>query len=151
MLSRSIAKQALWCKIILVFDVLSRMISQAQSTRDFVGIQLANSAPTLTHLFFADDDIIFLKDSPTSVATLTGILNKFTSASGQRINSSKSGIIFGTRTPNFLKESVCNIINILVWQHPGNYLGVPAEWGRAKIQNTMAAREGDVQNGGLER
>lgn len=33
---------------ILVFDVLSRMIFQAHSRGEFLGIQLANSSPTLT-------------------------------------------------------------------------------------------------------
>lgn len=80
------------------------MINKASSDGEFHGFQLALAAPQLTHLFFADDALIFCQDSPQGIATLTGLLNTFTNASGQRINITKLGIIFGAATPNVLIE-----------------------------------------------
>lgn len=81
----------------MVFDVLSRMITQACDSGTLHGINLAVSAPTLTHLFFADDTILFTKDNTEDVHQIIKILNTFTSASGQKINLTKSGIICGCK------------------------------------------------------
>lgn len=48
---------------ILVFDVLSRMINDAKSHNTLSGLKLATEAPALTHLFFADDAILFAQES----------------------------------------------------------------------------------------
>lgn len=120
---------------ILVFDVLSRKISRAFNRVDFNGIGLANSAPTLTHLFFVDDVVIFSQDSPESIVTLTAILNLFTAASSQRISTTKLGIIFGKRTPNHVKTTIANILQFPIWHSQGTYLGIPVEWGGSKVQN----------------
>lgn len=60
---------------ILVFDVLSRLITKAPLNDSFEGIKLAPSTPTLTHLFFADDAIIFSRDSIANIYQLISILS----------------------------------------------------------------------------
>lgn len=59
----------------------------------------------------------------------------FTSASGQKINLSKSGIICGCKISQHVKDRVSSISNIPIWSNPGQYLGIPAEWGGLKIQS----------------
>lgn len=80
---------------ILVFDVFSRLISYANSIGLIKGLTLAKDAPTLTHLFFADDSVLFGRASKEEMFQVVKILNDFTVASGQMINLQKSGIIFG--------------------------------------------------------
>lgn len=98
------------------------------------GIQLADNAPPLSHLFFAYDAILFARDSQAEIYQLVNILNIFTKASGQRVNLSKCGIICGRRMDPSTKAALSHITNIPIWEHPGKYLGVPAEWGDSKIQ-----------------
>lgn len=43
---------------IIVFDVLSRMLSQGRNSNVLQGVNLAANVP-LTHLFFADDVLLF--------------------------------------------------------------------------------------------
>lgn len=73
---------------ILVPDVLSLMINEAVGKGDLEGFKLAREAPTLTHLMFADDSLLFAKATRKDVYCLMHILNTGT-------NISKSGIIFG--------------------------------------------------------
>lgn len=40
-----------------------------------------------------------------------------------------------------MKESSCNILNIPVWLSPGNYLGIPGEWGGSMVQNLQWLHE----------
>lgn len=44
---------------ILLFDIFSRMISRASSMGNIKGVRLAPNTHFLTHLFFADDAILF--------------------------------------------------------------------------------------------
>lgn len=80
---------------ILIFYVLYRLLSDANSLGLTLGLKLAPRAPTLTHLFFADDVLIFGRASLEEVYQIVSILNCFTAASGQKISQQKSGIICG--------------------------------------------------------
>lgn len=45
---------------ILVSDVLSKMISRADN-KQLQGVKMSAHGPSISHLFFADDTLIFLK------------------------------------------------------------------------------------------
>lgn len=126
---------------ILVFDVLSRLISEVASKDLIQGIKLAEYVPSLTHLFFADDDIVFSKDSPKEVFQITKTLNLLTNARGQKVNLSKSGIICGCKVDSSIRNRIVSITNIPIWANPGTYLGVLAECGGSKVQDLNWLKE----------
>ncbi|GJV71758.1 reverse transcriptase [Tanacetum coccineum] len=47
----------------MVNDVLSRQITKAMEFRSLLGIKMARTCPVISHIFFADDSIFFLKAS----------------------------------------------------------------------------------------
>lgn len=126
---------------ILVLDVLSRLISDACGKDLLHGIHLADSAPPLSLLFFADNAILFTRDTQEDVYQLINILNIFTSALGKKLNLSKSGIICGGRALPEFKVKVSAMTNIPLWDSLGKYLGIPAEWGGSKIQGLSWLKE----------
>lgn len=74
----------------LVNELLSRMIEKSTSKRDITGIKISKNAPLISHLFFADDLLIFCKANTNDISSLRAILDHFTAISGQSINYSKS-------------------------------------------------------------
>ncbi|CAL2259470.1 unnamed protein product [Prunus armeniaca] len=116
----------------IVSDVLSLLIQSAVSNELLQGIKMGNRAPTLSHLMFADDTLIFLKASTQNCRNLIMLLNAYCYASGQQVNFSKSTLFFSPHTPMHLRESLCNIFGMPEVEDPGNYLGLPTVWGRAK-------------------
>ncbi|WOH11619.1 hypothetical protein DCAR_0831109 [Daucus carota subsp. sativus] len=44
----------------------SAVLRQAENRRDIMGLKVARSAPSITHLFFADDSLLFVKASTRS-------------------------------------------------------------------------------------
>lgn len=111
---------------ILVADVLSHMLTKAQEGRIITRIRLAAEAPFLTHLFFADDALLFAKATPEEMFQLIRLLNSYCLASGQKINVTKSGIIFGAFVQQTTRIRLQNILHMQTWSNPGRYLGVPA-------------------------
>lgn len=82
---------------ILCSELLSGLCRKAQSTGALLGIRVANGSPRVNHLLFADDTMFFCKASVKSCAALKSILQKYESASGQRINVQKSSISFSRK------------------------------------------------------
>lgn len=84
------------------------------------------AAPSITHLLFADDTILFGKSQPRDVESIDVILRHLEAASGQRINRDKSNIFFGRRTPpgiiNLFTSRLCiPVASVEEWR----YLGFP--------------------------
>jgi hypothetical protein len=73
----------------------SAILRQAQVERQISGVKFGSDGPTVTHLLFADNSIVFLKASSASLATLRGILHDYEESSGQKVNLEKSSIFFG--------------------------------------------------------
>ncbi|XP_057417986.1 uncharacterized protein LOC130712164 [Lotus japonicus] len=120
---------------ILAMDFLSHMLLNAQNSNLLKGVNLARTAPPLTHLSFADDAILFAKAEEGELYQMQKILDQLSKASGQRINTSKSGLLNGKTMDPRKRKTLADILHVEVWDSPGSYLGLPAEWGRSKISS----------------
>jgi hypothetical protein len=56
------------------------------------GIKVASSAPSVNHLGFADDSLLFFKASTEGAMEVKLVLTKYCKASGKQINMDKSSI-----------------------------------------------------------
>ncbi|QHN82087.1 putative mitochondrial protein [Arachis hypogaea] len=92
----------------------------------------SNMDSSITHLLFADYCIIFAKAKEEEVYQIIQVLNRYTEASGQRINLEKLGISFGSLIPIQTKVNIEEILGMAAWENPGKYLGLPTIWGRSK-------------------
>jgi hypothetical protein len=64
----------------------SALLRQAQAAKDIEGVGFSPGGPTITHLLFADDSIVFLEASEPSLAALRILLQSYEACSGQRVN-----------------------------------------------------------------
>lgn len=126
---------------ILAADVLSHMLLKAREQGVIEGVSLSRSGPTLTHLFFADDSLLFAKTKDAEMFQLIRILNMYSHASGQMINLAKSGLIGGKFLGYPIKCRLARILSIQVWENLGKYLGLPGDWGRKKSNDLAWIRE----------
>lgn len=78
---------------IICVEWLSRKISDCQVSRRLSGIRLFRGAPIISHLFFADDSIFFIKATGSYAICLNNILRDYQGFSGQRINFLKSEVV----------------------------------------------------------
>ncbi|OMO55184.1 reverse transcriptase [Corchorus capsularis] len=117
---------------LVVVDVLSRMIQDAIDDGSVKGIKLSKHCPVLSHLFFADDALLFMEARVQNCQKVAEIIEKFCKASGQRVNLLKSSAIFSLNTSDQLRNDIAGSLGITVAQNPGTYLGIPGLWGKTR-------------------
>nr|XP_008351105.2 uncharacterized protein LOC103414509 [Malus domestica] len=119
---------------LLIGEVLSRLIQAAVEKKSLDGIKLGITGPVLSHIFFADDMLIFLRANEKNCRNLVNLLKAFCAASVQEVNLQKSSVFFGANTSVRVSEELGSILGMPILDNPGSYLGVPACWGRSKKQ-----------------
>lgn len=79
---------------LLCIEALSFMLAQAKERGHIFGFQVCTNGPTITHLLFADDSLLFCKANIHECDQLLDILKKYKEALGQEVNFNKSAITF---------------------------------------------------------
>lgn len=88
--------------------------------------------PELHHLFFVDDSLFFLKGTVENAHELKTILTKYCNASGQRINNTKSTLVFSREAAEGCCKEIEDELQIRRVHDLGKYPGLPSVWGRFK-------------------
>lgn len=117
---------------ILCTEVLSALCYKAMEDGSLSGVRVSRHSPSVNHLLFVDDTMLFRKSNPASVTALSSILNQYELLSGQRINLLKSTVSFSARTPPEVKARVKQTLGIESEGGIGKYLGLPELFGRRK-------------------
>ena len=70
------------------------------------GVAVCRGAPILSHLFFADDSLIFCKASLEECDSLQHVLKVYEDAFGQQLNRAKTSLFFSSNTDQQLQEEI---------------------------------------------
>ncbi|KAL0427401.1 UNVERIFIED_CONTAM: hypothetical protein Slati_2914900 [Sesamum latifolium] len=75
-------------------EAFSGMIRKAERAGMIQGIAVSRMAPLVSHLLFADDNLIFCQATEEALLCIKDILLSFEQASGLKINLHKSAMVF---------------------------------------------------------
>ena len=113
-------------------EVLSRGLNNLTMQSRFLGFKVPYRCPTITHLAFADDVLIFANGSSSSLKAIMQVLQAYQRCSGQLINVQKSCYLVHPSMPP-ARRRVIERITGFAWQSfPIRYLGFPLYSGRCK-------------------
>ncbi|KAE8661043.1 hypothetical protein F3Y22_tig00116939pilonHSYRG00032 [Hibiscus syriacus] len=105
---------------------LSSLLRQAMVSGNFKGARTNRRAPTISHLLFANDSLIFGEALARSATQVKDNFRIYGMSSGQEINLDKSGLFFGSNVINDNRNDVRRILNVSSHSNPEKYLGLPA-------------------------
>jgi hypothetical protein len=119
---------------ILCADVFSGLITKAHNSRLIKGIKIAHKAPEITHLFFADDSLLFCRANSGDIEHINNIITTYQNASGQLVNVNKSEIMFSKHVNNQTRNAIHQLLPMQRVDYFSKYLGVPTHIGRSRNQ-----------------
>jgi hypothetical protein len=108
------------------------MISDKQNQSLINGLAIAQNAPKISHLFFADDSLIFCKANKEEAAHLKAIFEEYQRISGQQINMDKSEMTFSPKLYQHIKDDFHGILPLAITNNITKYLGMPTLIGHSK-------------------
>ena len=109
---------------IICAHVLSAMLYLAQMQNHLQGVKVNQHAPSISHLLYVDDLMIFFfKVSFASCNKLSQMLINFSKLSGNQINRNKSFIWFSDNTPRHIQEKIAKLLRVKLVDKIGKYLG----------------------------
>ena len=119
---------------ILCTEAFSALLDDASNRKKLNGVSICRGCPSVTHLFFADDSLLFCKVDRGEVSLLMEILDLYKAASGQKINTEKSSVTFSHNTSLETRNDVLGILGPMQDSRRGKYLSLPSIIGKSKNQ-----------------
>ncbi|XP_019160712.1 PREDICTED: uncharacterized protein LOC109157266 [Ipomoea nil] len=134
-----------WINLLMLCVSTVRYSIQAEGSGSIHGVRIARRAPPVSHLFFADDSLLFFRASCEEAQSVKDCLDRYSSVSGQLINYDKSSAMFSANTKADVRAQVSACIGVRETTDFGKYLGLPSVLGRNKsatfqyIEDTVRA------------
>ncbi|XP_055960512.1 uncharacterized protein LOC126670817 [Mercurialis annua] len=98
------------------------------------GLRISRACPRVSHLFFADDSLVFFRACLEECDQFMEILQLYGNASGQLINLQKSALCFSKNTPAELSNMIVQKMKVGSVGLEDKYLGLPSLVSRSKTE-----------------
>ena len=122
---------------LLCAEGLSALLHKASVRKELKVVAASTRGPRISHLFFADDSLIFCKATKKEGVEVQRILQVYESSSGQQLNRNKTALFFSYNTPTRTQEVIKSMFGAKVIEPHESYLGLPSLIGKSK-KNTFA-------------
>ncbi|XP_057770942.1 uncharacterized protein LOC130990730 [Salvia miltiorrhiza] len=126
-------------------DILSRLFSSCVDSGHLEPMRYSRTFQFPTHLFYADDVMIFCKATVRNARKIHQIFSYYDSLSGQQCSLEKSCIYFGSGVLNDRKSAIHRELSFTTGNLPFNYLGVLIFVGRPRASFFQAIHDRIVQ------
>ena len=120
---------------------LNRMIQKAAREDIIRGFSLCKNGPKITHIFFADDSLLFCRARREDLQAIQNILTSFEHASGQKINREKTTLFFSKAVSDEMKREIIDFLGVAEIKEYEKYLGLPAVVGKNKKASLNYVKE----------
>nr|XP_023876772.1 uncharacterized protein LOC111989214 [Quercus suber] len=117
---------------LLCAEGLFAMLRKEEEQGYIRGVAVCKGAPQTSHLFFADDSIVFCRATLNEGSRVLKVLEAYEAESGQQLNKEKTSLFFSKNTKRETQDQVKQIFEAHVIQHHEKYLGLPPLVGKGK-------------------
>ena len=85
---------------------LSALLHKAVQRKKLRGVAASVKGPKVSHLFFADDSLIFGRATKEEATEIQRLLQVYEASSGQQLNWNKTALFFSPNTNDGIREEV---------------------------------------------
>ncbi|KAH9706363.1 hypothetical protein KPL70_012184 [Citrus sinensis] len=130
---------------VLCIERLSHGIIQAVNQGRWKPIRLTRIGTPLSHLFFADDLLLFLEASYGQVDILNDVVENFCRSSGAKVSNQKTQGFFSKIVPVTLTSGIGKALGFSVTNNLGRYLGMPLLHDRVSKKRRVTLAQSVLQ------
>lgn len=120
---------------ILCMEVLGHLIEEKCRDKEWIPVKASRSEIAFSHLFFADDLVLFARADGSNCLAVREALDEFCTKSGQSVSESKSRVFFSPNVDRDTREALCDILGFSSTPNLGKYLGFPIRHQRSSSQD----------------
>jgi len=113
-------------------EVLSALLHKAEQRGIISGVPTSPKGPRLSHLFFADDSMLFCRSNSVEWRRLFRILGTYEEGSGQKLNLNKTSIFFSRNTSVEKRQEILSLSGLTETHRIDKYLGLPSFVGKSR-------------------
>lgn len=117
---------------LLCAEAFSSLLSKAALDGCIHGAKVCKGAPRVSHLFFADDSILFARATLQECSVIANVISLYERASGQKINFNKAEVTFSKNVESTRRNEILNMLGVREVARHEKYLGLPTIIGRSK-------------------
>lgn len=110
---------------LLCTEDLISLISKAAESNLITGVKICRRSPSISHLLFADDNILFYKANMRENRKILSLLEEYENASGKRLNKAKTSISFSKNVLGYLRNLITSFWGEEKVADSTRYLGLP--------------------------
>ena len=117
---------------LLCAEGLSALINYAVRSRLWHGLRICDGAPSISHLLFADDSMLYARASVQDCVVINRILQVYKDASGQQVNLQKSSMVFSENVRPSDRTILSDLLGMSITDKHNKYLGIPTHVGQSR-------------------
>lgn len=121
---------------------LSALLRKSMERGLLTGVAACPKGPKISHLFFADDSLIFCyRATIEECYTLEEILEIYENSSAQQLNLEKIALFFSRNTSQDIQDTIKNCFRAEIIKQHETYLGLPSLVGKNKCNTFQHLKE----------
>ncbi|KAK1647134.1 hypothetical protein QYE76_064939 [Lolium multiflorum] len=117
---------------LFVADSLACLLRRETEIGRISPLKIVRRAPGITNLMFADDCLLFFRETKDQAIIVDNSLKLFQKSTGQFLNSSKCSLLFSSACPVGVQNDIKATLGVQSSSFEEKYLGLPTPEGRMK-------------------
>ena len=117
---------------ILCVESLGALLNKEVVNGQIHGVSVYNDAPSISYIFFADDNLLFCRAGVEEAQKLKAVIKACESSSDQIANFGKSSIFFSPSTMLDVRDRVMELLGVQLMIGEGKHVSLPSLIGMRK-------------------
>jgi len=114
---------------LLVADGLSTLLKRNERLGNIDGVKVCRRAPSVSHLLFADDSLLFFRAIVHQALAIKDVLSTFEQCSGQLLSPNKCSLLINGNFDQQITDQVHLTLGVERLDFEAKYLGLPTPHG----------------------